>query len=85
MSEQEIALACGGRIKALRKEKGIRQYVLARKVFVENTAIRKWEQGARLPKAYSLLLLAEALGTTVQYLLTGEDVTNESNHCELPN
>ena len=61
----------GERITALRKEKGISQTELAKRMNVSRQAVSKWEQGSSSPDTERLIQLAEILGTEVEYLATG--------------
>lgn len=61
----------GERIMALRKEKNISQTELAKRLNVSRQAVSKWEQGVSSPDTERLILLAEILGTEVEYLATG--------------
>lgn len=56
------------RIKKLRKDKGMLQRELAEKVGVSRVAIVNYERGERMPNADILSKIAEALGTSVNYL-----------------
>jgi transcriptional regulator with XRE-family HTH domain len=72
----------GDNLKNLRKEFGYSQSDLATKLAEEGLelsykAISKWEQGTGYPEIPTLVLLAEILGTTVDYLLTGKDPVAE--------
>ena len=60
------------RIKQLRKEKGLTQGQLADILGVTDKAVSKWEVGESNPDISLLPSLAETLGTTVDYLLTGK-------------
>jgi transcriptional regulator with XRE-family HTH domain len=63
----------GDRIASLRKRKGWSQAELAERIGVRANQISKYEQGAYQPKPAVLGPLAEALGTTVDFLLTGRE------------
>lgn len=63
----------GDRIASLRKRKGWNQAELAERIGVRANQISKYEQGAYQPKPAVLGPLAEALGTTVDFLLTGRE------------
>lgn len=79
MREDDYTRAFGQRLKALRKAAGLTQKELGDKMFMDRTAIQRWERGQRRPHVYNLVLLAGALGCSVEYLATGENV-NEGNH-----
>lgn len=59
----------GATISALRKEKGVTQLDLARKMGVTDKAVSKWERDLSFPDVASLPKLAEELGCTVDELL----------------
>ena len=63
--------AIGARIKALRKARHWPQKQLANMVGVRYEQLNKYEGGFHIPAAETLIRLAEALDTTVDYLLTG--------------
>ena len=70
----------GQRIKELRELKGLTQAQLGELVFVTDKTVSKWEKDKSEPDSNSLVLLAEKLGVTLDYLLTGSqpDVEKES-------
>jgi len=59
-------------VSALRKEKGITQKELARKLYISDKAVSKWETGQSIPAVDLLIPLAEILGVTVTELLECE-------------
>ena len=65
----------GRRIADLRKEKGLKQEVIAEKMGVSSQAVSKWEHDQTCPDISVLPLLAEILGVTVDKLLTGKEPT----------
>ena len=58
-------------IKLARMRAGFTQAEIAEKLNVSSTAVSMWETGVTHPTAKKLKPLAEALGTTVDELLTG--------------
>lgn len=68
----EDKLAIGGRILEAREAKGLTQEDLASKVGVRAQAIWRYENGWNKPSADAAVRLAEVLGTTERYLMTGE-------------
>lgn len=68
----------GAFIASLRKEKGLTQVQLAEKLNVTDKAISRWETGKGLPEASLLIPLASTLGITVNELLTGEKISEET-------
>ena len=61
----------GRQITLLRKEKGLTQNELGDRLGVSFQAVSKWERGETLPDTAILLDLANALGTSVDNILTG--------------
>ena len=62
------------KIKKLRKNKNLTQSELASIAGVTKTAVYNWERGSYSPDGDNLRKLAEALGTTVSYLLGETDI-----------
>ena len=60
------------KMRELRKKKKNTQSELAEIIGVSLKTIQRWENGERQPRADELAKLAEALGTTTDYLLNGE-------------
>ena len=61
----------GPRIAALRRERGLSQTELARRIQVSPSALGMYEQGRREPSADTMVALADSLGVTTDFLLTG--------------
>ena len=61
----------GAQIARLRKEKGLTQHDLGDRLDVSFQAVSKWERGETLPDTAILLDLANALETSVDFILTG--------------
>lgn len=61
----------GTQIAHLRKEKGLTQNDLGDRLGVSFQAVSKWERGETLPDTAILLDLANALETSVDFILTG--------------
>ena len=61
----------GTRIAALRRQAGISQKELARRLNVSTSAIGMYEQGRREPGADRLVEMAALFGVSTDYLLTG--------------
>ena len=62
----------GIRIVILRISKGWSQAELAQRIGVSASAVGMYEQGRREPSLGLLVRLAQELGATTDYLLTGE-------------
>ncbi len=71
MQNEDFRKTFGVRLKNLRKQKRWSQKELAAKVGVRFQQLNKYESGLNLPPAEMLIKLADALGTTVDYLLAG--------------
>lgn len=65
-------------IRQLRTQRGLTQKQLAERINVSDKAVSKWECGKGCPDVSLLTALADAFGTDVQVLLTGELEKNES-------
>lgn len=61
----------GGRIKELRERAGLAQRELAAKVQTSRETVNMWERGTRMIKGDDIAHIADALGTTCDYLLRG--------------
>ena len=61
----------GTQIAFLRKEKGLTQNDLGERLGVSFQAVSKWERGETLPDTAILPDLANALGTSVDFILSG--------------
>jgi SOS-response transcriptional repressor LexA len=62
----------GQRIRALRRSKKLTQAQLAKIAGVSSPAVTEWEKDSYLPKAASLDAIANKLGVTTEYILTGK-------------
>lgn len=68
---------------------GIKGYTAAdvtRLTGISSTVFSEWKKGKSTPKTDKLILIARCLGTTVEYLMTGEkpEIPNfEPEHLEL--
>ncbi|MGN0447851.1 MAG: helix-turn-helix domain-containing protein [Acutalibacteraceae bacterium] len=65
-------------ISTLRKEKELTQAQLAEKLNVTDKAVSRWETGKGMPDSSLLVPLANILGITVNELLTGERIPEET-------
>ena len=72
----------GMKVSSLRKERGLTQVDLAEKLNISNKAVSRWETGEGYPETTLLLPLAEALGVSVDYLLSSEDAAKEEKAAE---
>lgn len=69
-------LKIGKFIAQTRKEKGLTQRELAEKLLISDKTVSKWECGNGLPEISLMMPLCEALGITVNELLTGKRLTS---------
>ena len=67
------------KIQKLRKEKGMTQEQLAELLYVSRTAVSKWETGRGMPNMASLQMIAKLFGTTLDELLSAEEVVAAAN------
>lgn len=74
MQDQAFRKAFGARVKQLRKQRHWSQKELAAKVEIRFQLLNKYEGGQHIPSVELLIKLADALDTTVDYLLTGNPV-----------
>ncbi len=74
MQNKAFRKALGSRLKQLRKQKRWSQKELAGKVGVRFQQLNKYESGLNIPPAEILVRLSDALGTSVDYLLTGNPI-----------
>ncbi len=77
MQDTVLRKAFGSRVKEMRKNRHWTQKELANRVDVRFQLLNKYEGGQHIPPADTLIRLAKALDTTVDYLLTGDPVKDE--------
>ncbi len=70
-TEGDSAESLGDRIARLRRVKGWNQKELADRIGAKPTQISKYERGIYLPRPDVLPKLGEALGVSLDYLMTG--------------
>lgn len=61
----------GARIAALRRESGLSQAELAKRLQISPSAMGMYEQGRREPSMETLVAIAREFGVSTDYLLTG--------------
>ena len=66
----------GGKIRSLRREKGLSQEKLAEQLNVSRQAVAKWESGQSFPSTENLLKLAEIFGPGADLLPREEQAPN---------
>ena len=69
----------GIRIARRIKELDMRQLDVCNKTGLSTTALSQYCTGKRVPDTVSLYKIATALGVSMEWVLTGEDVTNENS------
>ena len=74
MDSQKI----GKFILELRKEKNLSQYQLADMIPISRQAVSKWERGKTTPDSLTLLKLSEIFNVTINELLIGERLLDNS-------
>lgn len=67
----------GARIAALRREAGLSQAELAKRLQVSPSAMGMYEQGRREPSMETLVAMARELKVSTDYLLTGSPFGQE--------
>jgi transcriptional regulator with XRE-family HTH domain len=72
---KRIIMTIGDRIKALRKEQKLTQSALAAKVDLSYIQIGRYEQQKSKPSSDVVRRLADALGTTADFLMNGDSQT----------
>ena len=72
MQDSGIRKAVGSRIKQLRKQMGWTQKELANRIDGSYQQLNKYKSGIHTPPLDKLVQLAEALDTTTDYLIIGE-------------
>lgn len=77
--------AVGKRIRELRKEHNYRVEDIAEYMsFSSPQAVYKWQRGDSLPTVNNLLALSSLFGTTVDYILKGNDRGEDGRSSPLP-
>ena len=61
------------RIKELRKENKMSQLELAERCIVKQSCVSKWERAETLPDIETLIIIAETLNVSTDYLLGIKD------------
>lgn len=69
-------------IAELRKNKGLSQYDLAKKVYITRESVSKWERGLNKPSGSVLKQLSEILNVTPQEILLGQRLSSNSKEAQ---
>ena len=80
MQDPEIRKALGAHMKKLRKQKGWSQKELAKRIDGSYQQLNKYESGLHSPPLHKLIQIAEALDTTIDYLILGQITGIEPIH-----
>jgi transcriptional regulator with XRE-family HTH domain len=72
VSDAEVLLAIGARIRLARRSLGLLQREVGDLLRVTGVSVGNWERGKTSPTALNVVRLAETLGVTVAWLLLGE-------------
>jgi transcriptional regulator with XRE-family HTH domain len=75
----DLELAIGARLRARRRQLGLSQTDLAGKLGVSFQQVQKYERGANRIAASTLAVAAEALGTSVAWLIGEEGLGREED------
>ncbi|MCL2234293.1 MAG: helix-turn-helix domain-containing protein [Firmicutes bacterium] len=75
----------GAFIADKRKEKGLTQIEVAKKLYLTDRAVSKWERGKSLPDVAVMQSLCEMLGVTLNELLSGECMVSEEKEKKAEN
>jgi len=78
MSDPNYRKSLGARVKALRKARGLTQKDLAQKLGVTFGQLNKYESGLNSPSPDLLIALADQLAVTLDHLLTGRKLDDQS-------
>ena len=68
----------GGRLRALRKEKGYTQVVVANCVGIKNTALANYENNTREPNFETIKKLADFYNAPAQWVIFGEEIDTKA-------
>ena len=74
----------GCRISKRIKELGLKQLDICNKTGLSTTALSQYCTGKRVPDTVSLYKIATALGMSMEWILTGEDLTIEDTDANSP-
>lgn len=72
------------RILSRLKDLGMSQVQLSKETGLSTTAMSSYCTGKRVPETSALYRLAKALRTSMEWILTGEDLTSEESSAPIP-
>ena len=70
------------KLQELRKQKGLTQEELAKRLYVSRTAISKWESGRGYPNIESLRAIAKYFSVSVDELLSSDEILSLAEDAE---
>jgi transcriptional regulator with XRE-family HTH domain len=76
MTDVDFRKAFGARVKEARKSRQLTQKELAHKLGVHFQLLNKYESGNVLPQPENIVLIADLLEVSLDYLLTGKTADN---------
>ena len=82
MEEMLMSETFGQRLSRLRKEKGLTQEDIAKRIIISPQAVSKWENDLSSPDILVLSSLADILGVSVDTLLGREESSETETHQE---
>lgn len=68
----------------IRDEKGLKDIDVARKAGFPRSCLTSWKQGVSKPKYENLMKIADVLGVSVEYLMTGGKAISTTNGVSIP-
>jgi transcriptional regulator with XRE-family HTH domain len=74
-----LANEFGKRLRSIREERGLTQRELAQRIETQIPQISRYESGASMPNAETLVSIAEVLHVRLDFLLLGEDGNSGDN------
>lgn len=79
-----MAVTFGEQLSIFLKKKGMQQQTLAQRAGVTEAAVSHYIKGDRIPRASVMARIADALGTTSDFLMNGTepDTKNEVAHAK---
>ena len=78
MTDTDFRKAFGARVKQSRKDRKLTQKELAQRLGVHFQLLNKYESGQTLPQPENIVILADLLEISLDYLLTGKAPDNHN-------
>ncbi|MCH7841498.1 MAG: helix-turn-helix transcriptional regulator [Chloroflexi bacterium] len=79
---RSIRAAIGERLRKARTELGLTEEYVAGEIGADAGAVSRWERKGRLPRVDYLIGLARLYGRTAEWIVTGENQSDESEYLE---